>query len=45
MKKLQDKGAALRKLIEHEEYENGSERREYETNQINEYYERELDID
>ena len=42
MKKLQDKGAALKRLWGSCELENGAERREYEENQINNHFENEL---
>ena len=42
MNKLQDKGAALRKMTGSCELENGSERREFEERQINNHFENEL---
>lgn len=42
MKKLQDKGAMLKRFMGSCELENGAERREYEENQINNYFENEL---
>ena len=41
MKKLQDKGAALRQFTGSCELENGEERREREADQVNHYYENE----